>query len=129
VGLGIERAAGEADLALLEVARPPSAQARAWLRDLDALAPIPCIGDWFDLGGRYFFLDTVMHLRRHGVKFLRLLIMMDPRKPQQPAAADSDTLRPGTRWIGMGCCAREMHGPIEWRRPTAWRSRWTGVGV
>jgi len=70
-----------------------------------------------------------MHLRRHGVKFLRLLIMMDPRKPQQPAAADSDTPAAwdALDWDGMlrtgKCMADRMRGPPHGG------SRWTGVGV
>jgi hypothetical protein len=120
VSLGIERAAGEADLALLDRAKPTAAQARAWLQDLRELTPIPCVGDWFDLGGRYFYLDAVTHLRVHGVKLLRAMIMLDPRKPKQPRVADPETpaafesldwdgiLRTGNAWADRMAAAHRM---------------------
>jgi hypothetical protein len=120
VSLRIEQAAGEADLALLALAKPTAAQARAWLHDLRELTPTPCAGDWFDLGGRYFHLDAVMHLRVHGVKFLRIMLMIDPRKPRQPAVADPETpaafesldwdrmLRTGNAWADRMAAAHRM---------------------
>jgi hypothetical protein len=120
VSLRIERAAGEADLALLDCAKPTATRARAWLHDLRELKAIPGIGDWFDLGGRYFYLDAVMHLRVHGVKFLRIMLMVDPRKPRQPAVADPETpaafesldwdgmLRTGNTWFDRMAAAHRM---------------------
>jgi RNA polymerase sigma factor (sigma-70 family) len=83
VGLSINRVASEAELALIERARPTAAQARAWLRDLERLPPLPSIADRVDLGERFIFLDSVMRFRRGPIKML-VLLEVGEGAPQSP---------------------------------------------
>jgi RNA polymerase sigma factor (sigma-70 family) len=89
--LAIDQIAGEAELALLDRANPSAHRARAWLHDLQALPPTPPIADWYDLGGRFTFLDSVLHVRRSGVRFLQLLDAIDERPRTRPRAAGAET--------------------------------------
>jgi RNA polymerase sigma factor (sigma-70 family) len=73
LGLAITQVASDAELALLDCARPTARQAQAWQLDLERLSPIPAVADKVDLGMRYTFLNTVMLARRHPVKTLRLI--------------------------------------------------------
>ncbi len=85
LGIGIIQVASDAELALLDYARPTAKQARTWQRDLERLSPIPAVADKVDLGMRYTFLDTVMLARRHPVKTLRLIeILKGHRSPPLP---------------------------------------------
>jgi hypothetical protein len=84
-GIAIIQAADDAELALLDCARPTAKQARTWQRDRERLSPIPAIADKVDLGMRYTFLNTVMLARRHPVKTLRLIeILEGQRRPPLP---------------------------------------------
>src|SRR5262249_50667259 len=73
LGIAIIQVAADAELALLDCARPTATQARAWLRDLERLPPIPPVADKVELGMRYTFLNAVMLARCHPVKTLRLI--------------------------------------------------------
>jgi RNA polymerase sigma factor (sigma-70 family) len=113
VGVAVSQVAGDAQLALLDRARPTAKQARAWLRDLQRLPPGPPIADKVDQGERFLFLNTVLLVRRSGIKALRLIEHIeeepgqpgpkepDPEKPQAILdALDWDTLlRTGNRWF------------------------------
>jgi RNA polymerase sigma factor (sigma-70 family) len=113
VGVGISRLAGDAELALLGRARPTAKQARAWLRDLQRLPPSPSVADKMDQGVRFTFLNTVLLVRRGGIKALRLIerIEEEPGRPG-PKEPDPETtqatidaldwdmlLRTGNRWF------------------------------
>jgi RNA polymerase sigma factor (sigma-70 family) len=85
VGVGITQVAADAELALLDCARPTAKQAQKWQRDRERLSPIPPLADTVDLGMRYTFLNTVMLARRHPVKTLRLIeILKGQRRPPLP---------------------------------------------
>jgi hypothetical protein len=87
IGLVIDQFASQAHLALLDRSNPSAPVARAWRRDLERLPPLPSVADWFDLGGRFMYLDSVLRVRRNGAKFLYFLIAFDPRiasKPRSP---------------------------------------------
>jgi RNA polymerase sigma factor (sigma-70 family) len=85
VGIAIDQAARDATLLLIASAKPNGRQTRAWLDDLQHLPPSPSIADWFDRGGRFMFLDTVMHIRRDGIAFLQLLVKIEERPGKKPA--------------------------------------------
>jgi hypothetical protein len=85
LGIGIIQVADDAELALLDCVRPTARQARTWQRDLERLSGIPALADKVDLGMRYTFLNTVMLARRHPVKTLRLIeILQGDRSPPSP---------------------------------------------
>jgi RNA polymerase sigma factor (sigma-70 family) len=113
LGVGIGQAAGDAGLALLGRARPTAGQARAWLRDLRRLPPVPPVADKVDRGERFTFLNTVLLVRRGGIKALRLIegVEEGPGRPG-PKGPDPETpravidaldwdalLRAGNRWF------------------------------
>jgi RNA polymerase sigma factor (sigma-70 family) len=121
VGLGIVRLACEAELALLEKANPTALQARAWLRDLQHLPPIPPIADRVDLLERFLFLDSVMLARRNPSTMLRLLegLEKEGRSPPRAAGAqppqavldalDWDSiLRSGNAWYDRTAAAMRI---------------------
>jgi RNA polymerase sigma factor (sigma-70 family) len=133
IGAAIDRLAGEADLALLDRANPTAVQARTWLRDLERLGPFPSIADWYDLGGRFTFLHTVLHIRRHGDPFLRLLIAIDPRiqpkpfvkglKPGQALGNPLDwdsILRAGNKWYDRMSAAHRIKDRAEREKALDW---------
>jgi RNA polymerase sigma factor (sigma-70 family) len=114
VGFAINLRANDAELALLDRARPRALQARAWLRDLQRLPPSPSIADQVDRAERFMFLNTVLLVRRSGIKTLRLIARIEELEPRQPGpkepdpetphaiidALDWDTLlRTGNRWF------------------------------
>jgi hypothetical protein len=113
--------ASDAELALLDCARPTADKARAWQRDLGRLPPIPAVADKVDLGMRYTFLNTVMLARRHPVKTLRLMeILQGHRSPPLPnpdpepspafvASLDWDAiLRTGNAWFDQVVAAQRI---------------------
>jgi RNA polymerase sigma factor (sigma-70 family) len=110
-GAGIDQVASDAELALLDRANPTAKQARAWLRDLQRLPPIPASADKLDPGLRFTFLNTTMLVRRDPIKTLNLLAVLTGRpRPlhrgenpgAQPALVDSldwdSLLRAGNVW-------------------------------
>jgi RNA polymerase sigma factor (sigma-70 family) len=120
-GIAIIQVASDAELALLDCARPTAKQARTWQRDLERLSPIPAIADKVDLGMRYTFLNTVMLARRHPVKTLRLIeILQGHRRPPLPnpdpepspalvASLDWDAiLRTGNAWFDRVVAAQRI---------------------
>jgi RNA polymerase sigma factor (sigma-70 family) len=121
LGLAITQVAGDAELALLDCARPTAKQAQTWQRDLGRLSPIPPLADNVDLGMRYTFLNTVMLARRHPVKTLRLIeILRGQRRPPLPnpdpepspalvASLDWDgILRTGNAWFDRVVAAQRI---------------------
>jgi RNA polymerase sigma factor (sigma-70 family) len=120
-GMAIDQIPYDADLALLELAQPTARQSRSWLRDLQHLPPLPPVADYFDLGGRFLFLDSVLHARRHGTRFLRLLVAIDPRSNARlrvvgpetgPDLADAlawdSLLRAGNAWFDRMAAAHRI---------------------
>jgi hypothetical protein len=121
LGIAITQVAADAELALLDCARPTAKQARTWQRDLERLSPIPAVADKVDLGMRYTFLNTVMLSRRHPVKTLRLIeILRGQRSPPLPnpdpepspalvASLDWDAiLRTGNAWFDRVVAAQRV---------------------
>jgi hypothetical protein len=121
LGLAITQVASDAELALLDCARPTAKQARTWQRDLGRLSPLPAVADKVDLGLRYTFLNTVMLARRHPVKTLRLVeILRGQRSPPLPnpdaepspafvASLDWDAvLRTGNAWFDHVVAAQRI---------------------
>ncbi|HLJ98151.1 MAG TPA: RNA polymerase sigma factor [Gemmataceae bacterium] len=111
LGTAIDEAASNAALALLDRANPSRSHARAWLRDLERLPPMPSLADKIDLGTRFTFLNTVMLARRGPIKTLRLIQILqggprlpagtaDPEVPQAviDALDWNAILRAGNRW-------------------------------
>jgi RNA polymerase sigma factor (sigma-70 family) len=110
-GAGMDQAASSAELPLLDLAKPTAKQARAWLRNLQLLPPIPPIADKLDPEVRLTFLNTTMLVRRDPIKTLNLLAVLTGRpralprgqNPEaQPALVDSvdwdALLRDGNAW-------------------------------
>jgi hypothetical protein len=121
LGIAITQVAADAELALLDCARPTATQARTWQRDLERLPPIPPVADKVELGMRYTFLNAVMLARRHPVKTLRLIELLEgqPRPPlpnQDPepspafiASLDWDAiLRTGNAWFDRVVAAQRI---------------------
>jgi RNA polymerase sigma factor (sigma-70 family) len=121
-GVGISRVASDAELALLDRARPTAQQARAWLRDLQRLPPSPSIADKVDRGERFTFLNTVLLVRRSGIKTLRLIKYIE-EEPGQPGPKEPDPetpqaiidaldwdmlLRTGNRWFDREVAALRL---------------------
>jgi hypothetical protein len=107
VGIVIDQVASNADLALLECAKPTAKQATTWLRDLQELPPMPVVADKVDLGERFIFLDCVQLVQEGGLKNLDALAggtsKPDPlrEKGQQIVEEIIDwdpALRNGNRW-------------------------------
>jgi RNA polymerase sigma factor (sigma-70 family) len=121
LGIGIIQVASNAELALLDCARPTAKQARSWQRDLEQVSAIPAVADKVDLAMRYTFLNTVMLARRHPVKTLRLIeILWGQRRPPLPnpdpepspalvASLDWDAiLRTGNAWFDRVVAAQRI---------------------
>jgi hypothetical protein len=121
LGIGIIQVASDAELALLDCARPTAKEARTWQRDRERLPGIPAVADKVDLGMRYTFLNTVMLARRHPVKTLRLIeILRGHRSPPPPkpdpepspalvASLDWDAiLRRGNAWFDRVVAAQRI---------------------
>jgi RNA polymerase sigma factor (sigma-70 family) len=120
LGVGIIQVASNAELALLDCARPTAKQARTWQRDLERLSAVPAVADKVDLGMRYIFLNNVMVARRHPVKTLRLMEILkglrslppipDPEpSPAFVASLDWDAiLRTGNAWFDRVVAAQRI---------------------
>jgi RNA polymerase sigma factor (sigma-70 family) len=121
LGIGIIQVASDAELALLDAARPTAKQVPTWQRDLEQLSAIPAVADKVDLGRRYTFLNNVMLARRHPVKTLRLLeVLLEQRSPPLPkpdpepspalvASLDWDAiLRTGNAWFDRVVAAQRI---------------------
>jgi hypothetical protein len=70
VGIAIDAIACRADLAFLDRARPDVKRLASCQADLQKLPPVPDIAGKVDLAERFMFLDSVMLLDRHGIKYL-----------------------------------------------------------
>ncbi len=121
LGIDVIQVASDADLALLDFARPTAKQAQTWQRDRERLSAIPAVADKTDLGMRYTFLNTVMLARRHPVKTLRLIEILkglrwaplpnpDPEpSPAFVASLDWDAiLRTGNAWFDRVVAAQRI---------------------
>jgi hypothetical protein len=73
VGIAIDNLAFRADLAFLERAKPDAKAIRGYLADLQKLPALAPIADKVDLTERFAFLDVVMLVDRHGIKYLEAL--------------------------------------------------------
>jgi hypothetical protein len=104
VGIAVDQIASNADLAYLERAKLTSRQARARLKDLQALPAMPPMADKIALGERFLYLDSLQLIRRGGVG------MLEDRGtgPARKASAEelralaridwAPALRDGNRW-------------------------------
>jgi hypothetical protein len=103
LGIGIIQVASDAELALLDRARPTAKQARAWQRDREGLSGIPAAADKVDLGMRYTFLNNVMLARRHPVKTLRIMefLLGNRNPPPNPDPEPSPTFVASLDWDGV----------------------------
>jgi hypothetical protein len=106
VGFAIDSNAGIADVALLDGARLTSKQAKACLRDLQALPLLPVVADKIDLGERFVCLDIVMMLNWHGLDYLDRYSTNPPKGKSETwrkivlANVDWDpALRNANRWF------------------------------
>ena len=72
VGRAIEQMSVRADLALVE-RMTGSAKTLGYLRDLQALLPMLQLADEWDTGQRFEFLNELMMVNRHGLKYLAAL--------------------------------------------------------
>src|SRR5262249_39941269 len=104
VGMGIESLAQRADIALLDTPGLDANRVMGYLRELQALAPMPAIGDLLDLGERFSFLDTVMLVDRNGTALIRDVIGLpaadDEKLPKGPLEKIdwSPGLRSANKW-------------------------------
>jgi hypothetical protein len=80
VGVALDSIATGADLALVEHARPHAKRLKGWLRDVEALPPVPQMADKIALGERFFFLDSTMMMARGGVEYLEQMAGGPPAK-------------------------------------------------
>ncbi len=82
IGVGIGDIANSASVAFLDRVPLTSKQARACLRDLQQLPPLPPPADRIDLTERYMFLEIVVMVERHGLNYLdQLSGQLETRKP------------------------------------------------
>jgi RNA polymerase sigma factor (sigma-70 family) len=107
IGLALDLRASNAELALVSHVDLTPRQARARLRDLQRLPPIPWMADKVDLGERFMFLDAAMRLRHRGFKELQELVFKEleplgagPR-PKGPGANDRPRLPADLDWDHM----------------------------
>jgi hypothetical protein len=105
VGIAIDQICSNAELAFLERADLTTKQLQERLRDLQQLPPMPLMADKIDLGERFSFLDSVMQVNRHGLRYLEALAGGPvPKKPDPNALRAMNNidwdpaLRTGNRW-------------------------------
>jgi hypothetical protein len=120
LGIGIIQVISDAELALLDRARPTAKEARTWQRDLERLSAIPALADKVHLGMRYTFLNNVMLARRHPVKTLRIMefLLGNRNPPPKPDPEPSPTfvasldwdvvLRTGNAWFDRVVAAQRI---------------------
>jgi hypothetical protein len=70
VGIALDAITARADLAFLDRTQPDAKHLDGYLRDLQGLPPLPAAADKVALGERFMFLDSVMMIDRHGLKYL-----------------------------------------------------------
>jgi hypothetical protein len=70
VGVAIDAMACRADLAFLERGKLDAKRIAGCIADLQKLPPTPEMASKVDLGEHFMFLDSVMMIDRHGVKYL-----------------------------------------------------------
>jgi hypothetical protein len=103
-GVGMDRLAGAADLAFLESPGLSAKAIKGCLRDLQRLRPRQAIADQMDFGERLCFLDTVMMINRHGVKYLDRFfptVLSTPESLKEVAALKkrlAETILPTMDW-------------------------------
>jgi len=112
VGFAIDQVANNADLAFLERARLTSKKALDCLLDLQRLPAMPTILDKVAVCERLAFLETVMLLDRHGLRYLEGLSGgtlpkdLDPKVNRALHGADWDpALETGNRWFNRMAAA------------------------
>jgi hypothetical protein len=105
VALALESIATRADLAYLDRAGLSAKEARACLKDLQELPPMPPLADTIDVGERFMFLDNVQLVRRGRISIKTLAAFpsfqpekADPNADKALAAIDWEpALRNGNR--------------------------------
>jgi hypothetical protein len=70
VGIALDAIASKAEVAFVEHAKPDAKRARACLKDLESLPPMPVLQDKLEVTERFIMLDAVCHLRRDGIEIL-----------------------------------------------------------
>lgn len=86
VGIALEANAGEADLAFLERAPMDAKRIKDCLRELQVLPPMRPIIEIAELAERFFLLDHVMMVNRHGFAYIEALSAagLDEKTVPQP---------------------------------------------
>jgi hypothetical protein len=95
VGMAIQGVASKAELAFLDHTKADAKRVESYLRDLQKLPPLPPVADNVDLGERLFFLDSLMMIDRHGMRYLEGLTAVGKAKEANPMG---DLLLKGIDW-------------------------------
>jgi hypothetical protein len=117
VGVAIDAIASGGDLVFLDRAKLDAKRIKACLSDLQALPPLPPAADRVDLGERFMFLDSVMLLDRHGLRYLEGLAGGKVDKGPDPKLKDfqqnidwDPALRNANRWYDRLAAAMRLKG-------------------
>jgi len=115
VGFAIDQIASNADLAFLDRARLTPKKALDCLLDLQQLPELARMSDKVDLCERFVFLESVMLLDRHGIRYLEGLSGTtgpqnpDPEVKRALHGTDWDpALRIGNRWYNRLAAAMRV---------------------
>lgn len=95
VGIAIDTIACRADLAYLERNTASAKRLENCLQDLRQLPPMPPMADKIDLYERFTFLDCVMLVNRHGIRYLEALA---DGKADKETAAQADQILGAINW-------------------------------
>ena len=120
VGIAIDGITSNTDLAYIEAAGLSAQQVRDRLKDLQALPPLPPMGDKIDLGERFMFLEGMQFVRRGGVNALRPFA--DEPAPKEPDPKTQQALdlidwapafRSGNQWYSRIVAAMRLTDRAE----------------
>jgi hypothetical protein len=100
-------------------------QIRAWLKDLQALPPMPAMADKLDVTERFSYLDCVQMVRRGGFPALEALSGSTVKQEEDPPAGlpgidFAPALRTGNQFYDRMVAAARMKDRAE--REKAWES-------
>ena len=94
VGIAIDNPASNGDLVFLDRTKPDAKTLANCMGDLRDLPPMGSVADKVDFGERFFLLDTIMMVDRHGMKYLESLSGGAP----QEANAIAESVLEGVNW-------------------------------
>jgi hypothetical protein len=89
VAVAIDGIASKADLVFLDHTQPNAKEIETYLRDLRSLPDLFDVADKVDLSSRLLFLEMVMMVDRHGLKYLEAMASRPPEK----ASSFADRIR------------------------------------